>query len=225
MDTSAAWYVKTDDGKVYGPAEERKLVTWAEDGRIDPTSFVSQDRISWLPAQKLPALGMKWLIETEPGKVFGPFNRAVAIRLFRENDVLPTAKAYRLHEFDIDQDPPPVEKEVIKEIRVEVPVEKIVEKEVIKEVRVEVPVEKIVEKEVIKEVRVEVPPPARTEVVVTEVLDPVADVPPIRSPGALFDNVGRDKLVALEAAARRELVAARRHGGGLSFGLFGGKRK
>lgn len=64
-----------------------------------------------------------------------------------------------------------IEKEVIKEIKVEVPVETIVEKEVIKEVPVEVekivekvitkevPVEKIVEKEVIKEVEkiVEVP--------------------------------------------------------------------
>ena len=57
-----------------------------------------------------------------------------------------------------------VEKEVIKEVRVEVPVEKVVEKEVIKEVPVEVikEVEKIitknvpVEKEVIKEVPVEV---------------------------------------------------------------------
>jgi len=57
-----------------------------------------------------------------------------------------------------------VEKEVIKEVRVEVPVEKVVEKEVIKEVPVEIikEVEKIitknipVEKEVIKEVTVEV---------------------------------------------------------------------
>jgi len=257
METNAVWYVKTDEGKVYGPADENKLMTWATEGRIDSASFVSQDRLSWLPAQKMPVLGMKWLIETEPGKVFGPFNRAVAIRLFRENDVPSTAKAYCLHEFAIDQDPPPVVKEVTKEVPVEkivkvpvekvvekvvekivkvpvekvvekivkVPVEKIVEKEVIKEVRVEVPVEKIVEKVVVKEVRVEVPPPARTDVVVTEVLDPVADVPPVKSPGSLFDNVGRTKLAALEAAAQRELAAARRHGGGLSFGLFGGKRR
>jgi len=225
-----------DNGKVYGPADKDRLVTWAEDGRIDPSSFVSQDRISWMPAQTLSQLGMKWLVETEPGKVFGPFNRAVVIRLFKRGAVPPTAKAYCLHEFAVDQDPPPVEKVVekvvvkevpvekvvVKEVRVEVPVEKVVEKVVVKEI----PVEKVVEKVVVKEVRVEVPPPARTELVVTEVLDPVADVPPVKSPGSLFDNVDRSKLAALEAAARRELAAAKRHGGNLSFGgMFGGKRR
>ena len=216
-----------EDGKVYGPAGIKSLVEWAMDGRVEPTSFISQDRKSWRPAQTMPELEMKWLVETEPGKVFGPFNRAVVIGLFKDDGVAKTAKAYRLHEFAVDEDPPPVEKivekEVIKEVRVEVPVDKIVEKEVVKEVRVEVPVEKIVEKEVIKEVRVEVPPPARTELVVAEVVEPVADTPPPRAPGSIFGNASREQLAALEAAARRELSSAnRRH---LSFGLFGGKKK
>ena len=200
-----------EDGKVYGPADIKALVEWATDGRVEPTSFVSQDRKSWRPAQTMPELEMKWLVETEPGKVFGPFNRAVVIGLFKDDGVAKTAKAYRLHEFAVDEDPPPVEK--------------IVEKEVIKEVRVEVPVEveKIVEKEVIKEVRVEVQPPARTELVVAEVVEPVADTPPPRAPGSIFGNASREQLAALEAAARRELSSAnRRH---MSFGIFGGKRK
>ena len=200
-----------EDGKVYGPAGIKSLVEWATDGRVEPTSFVSQDRKSWRPAQTMPELEMKWLVETEPGKVFGPFNRAVVIGLFKDAGVAKTAKAYRLHEFAVDEDPPPVEK--------------IVEKEVIKEVRVEVPVEveKIVEKEVIKEVRVEVPPPARTELVVAEVVEPIADTPPPRAPGSIFGNASRKQLAALEAAARRELSSAnRRH---MSFGLFGGKKK
>ena len=201
-----------EDGKVYGPAGIKSLVEWATDGRVEPTSFVSQDRKSWRPAQTMPELEMKWLVETEPGKVFGPFNRAVVIGLFKDDDVAKTAKAYRLHEFPIDEDPPPVEKivekEVIKEVRVEVPVEKIVEK--------------IVEKEVVKEVRVEVPPPARTELVVAEVVEPIADTPPPRAPGSIFGNASRKQLAALEAAARRELSSAnRRH---MSFGLFGGKK-
>ena len=231
MADESKWYVRMEDGKVYGPAGIGSLVDWAKDGRVTPTSFVSQDRKAWVPAQLMPELEMKWLVETEPGKVFGPFNRAVVIGLFRNDGIAKTAKAYRLHEFAIDEDPPPVEKivekEVIKEVRVEVPVEveKIVEKEVIKEVRVEVPVEveKIVEKEVIKEVRVEVPPPARTELVVAEVVEPVADTPPPRAPGSIFGNASREQLAALEAAARRELSSAnRRH---VPFGLFGGKRK
>ena len=211
MADEGKWYVRMEDGKVYGPADIKSLVEWATDGRVEPTSFVSQDRKSWRPAQTMPELEMKWLVETEPGKVFGPFNRAVVIGLFKDDGVAKTAKAYRLHEFAVDEDPPPVEK--------------IVEKEVIKEVRVEVPVEveKIVEKEVIKEVRVEVPPPARTELVVAEVVEPVADTPPPRAPGSIFGNASREQLAALEAAARRELSSAnRRH---MSFGLFGGKRK
>ena len=198
-----------EDGRVYGPAGIKSLVEWATDGRVEPTSFVSQDRKSWRPAQTMPELEMKWLVETEPGKVFGPFNRAVVIGLFKDDGVAKTAKAYRLHEFAVDEDPPPVEK--------------IVEKEVIKEVRVEVPVEKIVEKEVIKEVRVEVPPPARTELVVAEVVEPIADTPPPRAPGSIFGNASREQLAALEAAARRELSSAnRRH---MSFGIFGGRKK
>ena len=229
MANERSWYVRTEDGKVYGPADIGALVEWAKDGRIEPTAFVSQDRKSWTPVQLMPELEMKWLVEVEPGKVFGPFNRAVVIDLFRKGSAGKSAKAYRLHEFDVAEDPPPVEKivekivekEVVKEVRVEVPVEKVVEKEVIKEVRVEVPVEKIVEK--IVEKVVEVPPPARTELVVAEVVEPAADRPPPMAPGSIFGNVSREKLAALEAAARRELSSAnRKH---MPFGLFGGKKK
>ena len=259
------WYVRTEDGKVYGPADVTSLSLWAQDGRIEPAAFVSQDRKSWVPAQLMPELEMKWLVEVEPGKVFGPFNRAVVIRLSREGELPPEAKIYRLHEFAITEDPPPVEKivEKIVEKRVEVPVEKIVEKivekrvevpvekivEKIVEKRVEVPVEKIVEKivekrvevpvekivEKIVEKRVEVPvekivekivevePPPRTEIVVAEVVEPVAAMPPPKAPGAVFKDLGRSQLAALEAAARNELANAKRNR--MPFNLFGSKRK
>ena len=221
MNGENTWYVRMEDGTVYGPADLAALVEWSKDGRIEPTSFVSRDRKSWQPAQTKPELEMKWLIEAEPGKVFGPFHRAVVSGLFRNGGIGKAAKAYRLHEFAIDEDPPPVEKivekEVIKEVRVEVPVEKIVEKEVIKEVRVEVPVEKIVEK------IVEVSPPARTELVVAEVLEPVAAKPPPMRPDSIFGNLGHGGLAALEAAARRELATANRKGH--AFGLFGSRKK
>ena len=195
------WYVRTEDGKVYGPADVKSLSLWAQDGRIEPAAFVSQDRKSWVPAQLMPELEMKWLVEVEPGKVFGPFNRAVVIRLSREGELPPEAKIYRLHEFAITEDPPPVEKIV----------EKIVEK------RVEVPVEKIVEK------IVEVEPPPRTEIVVAEVVEPVAAMPPPKAPGAVFKDLGRSQLAALEAAARNELANAKRNR--MPFNLFGSKRK
>ena len=239
------WYVRTEDGKVYGPADVTSLSLWAQDGRIEPAAFVSQDRKSWVPAQLMPELEMKWLVEVEPGKVFGPFNRAVVIRLSREGELPPEAKIYRLHEFAITEDPPPVEKivEKIVEKRVEVPVEKIVEKRVevpvekivekIVEKRVEVPVEKIVEKIVEKRVEVpvekivekivEVEPPPRTEIVVAEVVEPVAAMPPPKAPGAVFKDLGRSQLAALEAAARNELANAKRNR--MPFNLFGSKRK
>ena len=227
------WYVRTEDGKVYGPADVTSLSLWAQDGRIEPAAFVSQDRKSWVPAQLMPELEMKWLVEVEPGKVFGPFNRAVVIRLSREGELPHEAKIYRLHEFAITEDPPPVEKivEKIVEKRVEVPVEKIVEK--IVEKRVEVPVEKIVEKIVEKRVEVpvekivekivEVEPPPRTEIVVAEVVEPVAAMPPPKAPGAVFKDLGRSQLAALEAAARNELANAKRNR--MPFNLFGSKRK
>ena len=227
------WYVRTEDGKVYGPADIAALSLWAQDGRIEPATFVSQDRKSWMPAQLMSELEMKWLVEVEPGKVFGPFNRAVVIRLSGAGELPPEAKVYRLHEFPITEDPPPVEKivEKIVEKRVEGPVEKIVEK--IVEKRVEVPVEKIVEKIVEKRVEVpvekivekivEVEPPPRTEIVVAEVVEPVAAMPPPKSPGALFKDMGRSQLAALEAAARSELANAKR--GRMPFNLFGSKRK
>ena len=242
------WYVRMEDGKVYGPADIPSLARWAQEGRIEPTSFVSCDRKAWMPAQTMRELAMDWLVEVAPGKVFGPFARAVVIRLAQGGEMPEGAKVYRLHEFAVDQDPPPVEKivevpverivEKIVEKRVEVPVEKIVEKivevpvEKIVEKIVEVPVEKIVEKIVEKRVEVpvekivekivEVPPPARTEIVVAEVVEPAADIPPPKSPGSLFKGIGRSQLAALEAAARNELANARK--GRMSFNLFGGKR-
>lgn len=217
------WYVRTSDGNVYGPADVASLVSWAEDGRIDPSSSLSKDRIKWTPAQLMDELGMKWLVELEPGKPLGPYNRKFLISSHTEGSLPDGAKLYRLHEFPIDQDPPPtvVEKEVIKEV----PVEKIVEVEK----RVEVPVEKIVEKEVIKEVPVEkivekiveVEKPPRTTVVVPEIVEPVGNEPPRRSVGkGMFGDVSRSGLAALEEAARRELVAA----GKSRFSFFGRKK-
>ncbi len=243
MGANASWYVKTEDGTVYGPAEVATLIDWVKDGRVEPTGYISQDRISWMPPQLLAELEMKWLVETEPGKIFGPFHRQLVIRLANDHEVPKGAKIYRLHELPVDQDPPPeiVEKRVtvpvdrivekIVEKRVEVPVEKIVEKivekpvekivEKIVEKRVEVPVEKIVEKIVEKEVVKEVPPPPRTTVVVPEVVEAIHTPPPRRIASGIFKDADPAKLAALENAARRELSAAKKHGFG---GFFGGRR-
>ena len=225
MNGTKEWYVRMSDGNVYGPADVASLVSWAEDGRIDPSSSLSKDRIRWTPAQLMGELEMKWLVELEPGKPLGPYNRKYLVASMADGSLPPETKAYRLHEFPIDEDPPPtiVEKEVIKEVPVEkivekiveVPVEKIVEKIVEVEKRVEVPVEKIVEK------IVEVEKPPRTTVVVPEIVEPAGNEPPRRAGGkGMFGDVSRSGLEALEQAARRELAAA----GKSRFGFFGRKK-
>ena len=239
MNDRKEWYVRMSDGNVYGPADVGALVSWAEDGRVDPSSSLSKDRIKWTPAQLMPELEMKWLVEIEPGKPLGPYNRKFLIASCADGSLPATAKVYRLHEFPVDQDPPPVVVEKIVEKRVEIPVEKIVEKivevpvEKIVEKIVEVPVEKIVEKIVEVEKRVEVPvekivekiveveKPPRTTVVVPEVVEPSGNEPPRRAGGAgLFGDVSRSGLAALEQAARRELAAAGKN----RFGFFGRRK-
>lgn len=199
MSDSREWFVRTEEGNVYGPADVSALIEWSKDGRIEPSCFVSTDRISWKPAQLMSELEMKWLVETEPGKFFGPFHRQVVSSLFKGGQLAATAKAYRLHEFAIDEDPPPVEKIV----------------------EVEKVVEKIVEKVVEVEKIVEVEPPPRTELVVPEVVEPAGKVPPPRAPGSLFGGLDRERMAALEAAAQHELARGRRFG--FSKNLFGRK--
>ena len=286
MNERESWYVKGSDGQVYGPADMASLVVWASEGRIEPNGFVSRDRRSWILAPRLPELEMHWVVETEPGKYYGPFNRQVVNRLAANGSIPQGAFVYRRHLLPVDRDPDPVRVEVPVEVekvvervvekRVEVPVERVVEKvveervevpvevekivekrvevpvEKIVEKRVEVPVEKIVERVVEKEVRVEVPVPVekiverivvkRVEVPVEKVVEKIVEVPVERivervieveppravvpevvAPAAavpnrgLFKNVDKSRLAALEAAARRELAAAK----GGRFGLPG----
>lgn len=199
------WYYRAEDGSVYGPAGESALVEWAEDGRIQPTGYLSSDRVTWIPAQTMPELKMHWLVEAEPGKVYGPFNRKMLIALSKTGAVPPDAKLYRLHELDVASDPEP-------EVRI---VEKVVEKVV--EKIVEVPVEKIVERVI------EVAPPARKTIVDDDPVDATGALPPPAGSG-IFKDVDRTKLAALEAAARRELEAAK--GGSLgNLGKFFSRRK
>ena len=183
MENAREWYVKTADGNVYGPADVASLVKWAEDGRIDYSVSISKDRVSWSPAHLMHELAMDWLVEVEPGRVLGPYNRRYLIASHREGAFPPETRIYRRHEFAVDVDPTPrvMEKvvEKIVEKKVEVPVEKIVVKEVpvekIVEKRVEVPVEKIVVKEVPVEKIVEKIVEKKVEVPVEKII--VKEVP------------------------------------------------
>lgn len=209
------WFVKSENGSIYGPATMATLIEWAGDGRVEPKGFVSRDREVWMQACLLAELEMKWLVEVAPGEVYGPYNRNYVIRMVADKTLPQRAKFYRLHELPIDRDPQPetvevpvekvvekiVEKQVkvpvekIVEKRVEVPVEKIVEVSVdrIVERRVEVPVEKIVEK--IVERRVEVP----VELKVEKIVEKIVEVPL---------EVKVEKIVEVDKGSRARLGTA-----------------
>ena len=167
---ASEWYFRSADGNIFGPAGIDDLICWAQEGRITPDGYVSRDRRRWRSAPSLAQLGMRYVVESERGKIFGPFHENV-VRKIREEGTLPkSAKIYSL----LDSFPPEEKKTraaktKVVEKRVEVPVEKIVEKVV--EKRVEVPVEKIVEKVVEK--RVEVP----VEKIVEKVVEKRVEVP------------------------------------------------
>ena len=246
METES-WYFRNGDGAEYGPVDLATLTSWAAEGRITPSGYVSTDRESWHRAPELSALGMVWLVETEPGKFFGPFHTQVVQNLrargglpsgtiiYQRSGASAPAAAVRVVEKRIEV---PVEK--IVEKRVEVPVEKIVERVVEKRVevpvekivervvekRVEVPVEKIVEKIVEKRVEVPVEKIVEKEVYVAEPVTPIVEpATPKAGYGSLFKGADRDRMAALEAAAQRELMAARRRGSaGSVMNLFGRKR-
>jgi len=160
----AKWYLRTQD-ETFGPEPESRLVEWARVGKILPGQEISDDNMQWRRVEDVPFLDMRFSIDIGDGNPRGPFNRAAAEALLASGRLPKTATLVETREpfpvpepepASVSEPPPPtsaesapveptvVEKEVIKEVRVEVPVEKVVEKEVIKEVVKEVPVEKIV---------------------------------------------------------------------------------
>jgi len=148
------WYLRTQD-ETFGPETEEKLQEWARLGRIQPGQEVSDDNIVWRRVEEVPFLDMRFSIDLGDGNPRGPFNRAAAEALLASGRLPPTASMVETRvPFDAEPADEPVsepdpEPEVtvetpvaVKEVRVEVPVEKVV----VKEVRVEVPVEKVVER-------------------------------------------------------------------------------
>lgn len=76
-ETSPVWYVQLADGSEFGPVDEKTLIVWAREGRIEPSSLISTDGENWFSATQKPELHMEWLVETEPGVFFGPFHHDV----------------------------------------------------------------------------------------------------------------------------------------------------
>ena len=96
-ETSDNWYVKTADDRLYGPVTLEKLVTWAENGQIQPTYSVSNDnRATWRRATQIKELRMEWIVELADGRLFGPFNRAVIDQLEHDKRLSPEDRTFCL---------------------------------------------------------------------------------------------------------------------------------
>lgn len=95
MDASIRYYIR-GGGKTFGPVDRATLVDWARDSRIEPSFAVSRDGKDWMPAPRLAELEMDWLVETDPGTFYGPFNRKVVETLLADGTLPKTARLYRL---------------------------------------------------------------------------------------------------------------------------------
>ena len=89
------WYVKGTDGKVFGPADDERIVAWVKDGRVDPFAGISNDLNQWKLASLEPMLEMDWIVENEPGRFYGPTHRAVVDDLIKNGSLSPTCRIYR----------------------------------------------------------------------------------------------------------------------------------
>ena len=89
------WYVKGADGKVFGPADDEKIIAWVKDGRVDPVAGVSNDLKQWKLASLEPAFEMDWIVENEPGRFYGPTHRAVVDDLIKSGSLTPSCRIYR----------------------------------------------------------------------------------------------------------------------------------
>lgn len=89
-ESAACWYLRTEEGEVYGPADTETLVSWYLDGRIEPDNQLSQDGEIWVDASSVPELEMDWYARLEDGTTGGPFSLALIPSLI-ENGLLPAS--------------------------------------------------------------------------------------------------------------------------------------
>lgn len=89
------WYVKNADGKVFGPADDAKILDWVRDGRVEPFAGISNDLRQWKLAALVPMFEMDWIVENEPGRFYGPTNRAVVDDLLKAGSLSKSCRIYR----------------------------------------------------------------------------------------------------------------------------------
>ncbi len=99
------WFLKIDDGTIFGPVPARSLRHWAEQGRIAPGNRLSKDKIEWIVAESMPELEMIWWVERDDGSLQGPFNRKALDSLISDGTIPGDA---RIIERNPEETPEPI---------------------------------------------------------------------------------------------------------------------
>ena len=81
------WYLRKDDGVMFGPVPETALRQWAADGRIGPDDALSQDQAVWTQAPDVPVLGMDWMVELDDGSRYGPIHLLALRELMEDGSI------------------------------------------------------------------------------------------------------------------------------------------
>lgn len=82
------WYLRTEDGSVYGPVTIPVMRDWAAQSRVAPGDNVSPDGVNWLKAETVPELKMEWMAVLPDGSSYGPFN-VLAVPNLHKNGSIP----------------------------------------------------------------------------------------------------------------------------------------
>jgi chromosome segregation ATPase len=89
---SGQWYLKIDDGSVFGPVDTAALKQWARQGRIAPGNEISRDSKTWLAPESVPELEMCWKVELRNGTFYGPLNLRTLADLVEDGTVSEDAR-------------------------------------------------------------------------------------------------------------------------------------
>ena len=96
MQSGDKWFVRNEDGRVFGPCGLDTLLQWSREGRIAPSACVSGDGAAWIPATQMPELKMDCIVEIGPRQFFGPLHAEAVDGLFSGGSVSPKARRFRL---------------------------------------------------------------------------------------------------------------------------------
>ncbi|MDZ4200311.1 MAG: hypothetical protein U1E27_13625 [Kiritimatiellia bacterium] len=92
------WYLRKEDGTVYGPASPETLRNWAADGRVEPVDSVSSDRLNWIAAPDRAELGLDWMVLVPDADPYGPVHLRSLLDLAADGGLPPDTRVHHLRD-------------------------------------------------------------------------------------------------------------------------------